>query len=184
MTTSGTRSFDRFRAPWSGLLWSISIFTTVIILGVATAVVSQFPAGGKGAWVLFIVLSSLALLLVSCALFTIRGYRLDESELYVKRLFWETRIPLRSLAKAWASPDAMKGSIRLFGNGGAFSFSGIYRNSRLGRYRVFATDPRRAVVLELGGKSVVVTPGSPQRFLDRLAVLYPDLRIVGSADAR
>lgn len=179
-----TNSVDRFQAPWSGLLWGMSIFTVVVLGGVAAAVVSKVPAVGSGLWAIAGVLAFSTALLVGCALFTIRGFRLDESALYVKRLFWETRIPLRSLANAWASPDAMKGSIRLFGNGGAFSFSGLYRNTRLGRYRVYATAPALSVVLELADKTVVVTPGSPQRFLDRLAALYPEVRIVGPNEAR
>ena len=86
--------------------------------------------------------------LVGCALFTIRGYEVDSTAVYVQRLLWRTQIPLAGLELAWASPEAMAGSIRLFGNGGLFSFSGLFRNRRLRSYRAFATDPALAVVLE------------------------------------
>ncbi len=52
----------------------------------------------------------------------------------------------------------MKGSIRTFGNGGLFCFSGRFRNRKLGSYRAFATDPKLAVVLRFPDKIVVVTP--------------------------
>ncbi|HKI85305.1 MAG TPA: PH domain-containing protein [Thermoanaerobaculia bacterium] len=156
----------------------MSIFTVVVLGGVAVAVALEVPAVGKGAWILPLVVGSSAFVLVACALFTIRGYRLDATAIYVQRLLWETRIPLRGLTTAWASGDAMKGSIRLAGNGGAFSFSGLYRSKRLGRYRAFVTAPALSVVLELADKTVVITPDSPQRFLDRLAALYAEAEIL------
>jgi hypothetical protein len=64
----------------------------------------------------------------------------------------------------------MRGSIRTFGNGGAFSFSGVYYNKRLGSYRAFVTDPRRAVVLRYATRKVVLSPAVPEDFVNDLAV--------------
>ena len=49
------------------------------------------------------------------------------------------------------------------------SVPGFFRNRTLGRYRAYATDPGRAVVLVLGGRTVVVTPGEPRIFLQLVA---------------
>ena len=62
-------------------------------------------------------------------------------------------------------PNAMKGSIRTFGNGGFFSFSGRFRNSQLGSYRAFATDPKRAVVIKTEKRTFVITPQDPDDFI-------------------
>jgi len=59
----------------------------------------------------------------------------------------------------------MRGSIRTFGNGGLFSFTGFYRNRLLGAYRAFVTDPRQAVVLRFPKRNVVVSPGAPEEFV-------------------
>lgn len=59
----------------------------------------------------------------------------------------------------------MRWSVRTFGNGGLFSFSGWYYNTLLGAYRAFVTDPNQTVVLHLGGRSVVVSPAKPEEFV-------------------
>ena len=50
---------------------------------------------------------------------------------------------------------------RLCGIGGLFVFCGLFWSRKLGRYRAYITDPRRAVVLRFGNKVVVVTPDEP-----------------------
>ncbi|VGO17923.1 hypothetical protein PDESU_06525 [Pontiella desulfatans] len=62
----------------------------------------------------------------------------------------------------------MKGSIRLCGNGGLFSFTGLYRNKKLGNYRVFVNDLNRAVVLRFSKRTTVVTPDDPAAFVERV----------------
>ncbi|MGD9599211.1 MAG: PH domain-containing protein [Steroidobacteraceae bacterium] len=62
-------------------------------------------------------------------------------------------------------PGEMRGSVRLFGNGGLFAITGWFWNRRLGRYRAFATDPDRAVLLEFARGKVLVTPHDPQAFI-------------------
>jgi hypothetical protein len=113
--------------------------------------------------------SVLTLLLIGgTALFTIRGYRLEGRQLLVDRLLWSTRVPLDGLDAAEIVPDAMRRSVRLFGNGGLFAFAGWFRNRRLGTYRAFATDPSRSVVLRFPNRRVVVTPDDPQGFAEAL----------------
>ena len=61
----------------------------------------------------------------------------------------------------------------MIGNGGLLSFTGIYYSKALGRYRLFATDFSRSVVLTLPRRVVVVTPASPHAFVAHLRSLYP-----------
>jgi hypothetical protein len=84
---------------------------------------------------------------------TVRGYTVTSDTILVQRLFWTTRLPLAGLQSARFEPEAMRWSIRTFGNGGLFSFTGCFRNKLLGAYRAFVTDPRRAVVLRYSGRS-------------------------------
>ena len=110
-------------------------------------------------------------LVVGCALFTIRSYTLASDVLLIHRLFWRTRLPLVALQSARFEPRAMQWSIRTFGNGGFFSFTGFYRNKLLGAYRAFVTDPRRTVVLRYTGRTVVVSPHAPEDFVRELTPL-------------
>lgn len=104
-------------------------------------------------------------LLTGCALFLIRGYTVEAGGLTIRRLFWTHRVPLEGLQEVRWDPEAMRGSVRLFGNGGVFSFSGLFWNRKLGKYRAFVTDPSRAVVLRLSRRTVVVSPADPEAFI-------------------
>ena len=79
--------------------------------------------------------------------FMVRGYVLTETHIEVRRLGWSTLLPLAGLAAVTGEPEGLRGSLRLFGNGGLFGISGWFCNRRMGRFRAYATDPGRAVLL-------------------------------------
>jgi hypothetical protein len=99
------------------------------------------------------------------------GYRLTEHEIQVRRLGWITTLPLATLRSVEGNADAMQGSLRLFGNGGLFSYTGLFWNRKLRLYRVFATDPARSVVLRYPKRTIVITPHDPQQFIVRARAL-------------
>lgn len=107
------------------------------------------------------------------ALFTIRGYTVTPDAVWVHRLFWKTRLSLTGLQSARFEPDAMSGSIRIFGNGGLFSFSGFFRNKTLGTYRAIVTDPHLTVVLRFSSRTMVVSPSTPEDFVHEIAIARP-----------
>lgn len=49
----------------------------------------------------------------------------------------------------------------------------LFYNRALGRYRLFATDPKRAVVMLLPARTVVVTPEDPDAFIRVVRDLFP-----------
>ncbi len=152
-----------YRAPWSRLLAVSSIVATVVCVGVGFGI--PILAGFSALhWAipLFFALPP------ACALFAVRGYRISETEILVLRPGWVTRLPRAGLASASVEPHAMKSSLRLWGNGGFFSFTGLFWNKRLGRFRAFVTDGRRSVVLRYAGRTVVLSPGEPEEFVREL----------------
>src|SRR4051812_34399711 len=104
-----------YKVPWSISLILVSSFVTVLCVGIAIGMILR----GHGA----VPLIALLPLVMVCggALFTIRGYTVTPDALLVHRLFWTTRLPLAGLQSAQFKPDAMRWSIRTFGNGGLFS---------------------------------------------------------------
>lgn len=172
---------SEFDAPWGTLLRVASIVATLLLAGVALLEAVVLPRDLLGGWPWRAAVALPLAILAGAALFTVRGYVLEGGELRIVRLFWHTRLPLDGLTAAWADPEAMRKSLRLFGNGGLYSLTGLYRNARLGNYRAWATDPKRAVVLELPGRKLVVTPDAPERFLEALRTIRPSLRIGESA---
>jgi hypothetical protein len=102
----------------------------------------------------------------------VRGYSLTENHIEVHRLGWSSVLPLAGLAAVTGEPEGMRGSVRLFGNGGLFGISGWFWNRRIGRFRAYATDPSRMVLLRYrDGRQVAVTPHDVQHFIVRVRTL-------------
>ncbi|WOX06037.1 PH domain-containing protein [Microbulbifer pacificus] len=158
-----------FSAPWSRQLTFITLLTSVILLGISTILWLKAPENPPLMYQLSIWMCPGVLLL--SALFAVRGYRVQGRNLWVLRPGWKTRIVLNGLKSVSFEPDATKGSIRLFGNGGFFAFSGLFRNQKLGRYRAFATDMSHTVVIQLPARTIVVTPDKPEQFQEALSGL-------------
>lgn len=152
-----------FDAPWGkALRWSscaLVAFTVVMFIFYKS---SGTIGLAVGSWVLpFILLGTLP--------FIIRSYAIAGDELLIRRLFWTTRLPLAGLKSAEVEPRVMSNSLRTFGNGGAFSFTGWFWKKPLGHYRAFVTDLNRTVVLRFEKRTVVVSPAEPEEFVRQLA---------------
>ncbi len=150
-----------FGARWSKMLVGVSLVATVLLGGASYFLLTQSrPASLWGS----VAQAGLLAILLGSALFTVRGYRLDGPELFVRRLLWETRLDLAGLRSAEADPDLVRGSLRVFGNGGLYSFSGLFWNRTLGRYRAWVTHHDDIVVLRFDDRVWVVSPAAPLRF--------------------
>lgn len=154
----------RFGAPWSPVLVVVSGLVTVICL--VTPVVASRTSDTAGMWTGCATLA----LMAGCALFTISGYTVTRDTILIHRLLWDTRLPLAGLFSAERAPKAMSRSIRLCGNGGFYSFTGLYWNRTLGVYRAFIMDPSRAVVLRYASRVCVVSPDAPEEFIQELGI--------------
>lgn len=157
-----------FGAPWGRLLRVASSLTVAMLVILTVA----WVAFGPGATALGLFFMSLPVaIVVLAALCTVRGYVLTETAIIVRRMGWQTRLPIADLQSVAGDAEAMRGALRIFGNGGLFSFSGYFWSRRLGRFRALATDPSRAVVLRYPKRTVVLTPGDPQHFIMRARTL-------------
>lgn len=156
------QAMKSYPAPWAK---SLKI-TSALMVGLAVIVPIFLPALLTGPrWQSAMASWLLPLIVAGCFPFQIRGYRITPEAILIRRLGWTTRLSRTGLDSAEVMPDAMKGSIRLCGNGGLFSFTGWFRNGRLGTYRAYVSDPSRAVVLRFGTRAIVVSPGSPEEFV-------------------
>lgn len=165
----------RFSAPWAKVVKLVTVASCAILLFAALGVGRRFPYETAPGWLWFLTSVLPLLLLAGGLLSTVRGFRLESGSLKVERLLWSTRIDLAGLRSARHDPTAMKRSLRLFGNSGMFVIAGLFSNKKLGRYRALATNPANAVVLDLGERKIVVTPGQPEEFVRELQRLRPDL---------
>ena len=148
------------RAPWSRLLVVTSVLATGLCLGAAASLALFVPKPALG-WAAGLLLAIPAI----CALFLVRGYRITPDAILVLRPGWVTRLPRAGLVSAEFLPGAMRCSLRLCGNGGFFSFTGLYWNRELRAHRAFVTDGQRTVVLRYAKRTVVVSPERPEEFV-------------------
>jgi hypothetical protein len=157
---------SNFNAPWGRSLKVMTGLSTFILVGIP--VIGTFTGShGSILWILGMIVMPLSMLFIA-SLFSIQGYVLTSDALLIRRLVWNSRIELNGLLSAEVDADAMSKSIRTFGNGGLFCFAGAFNNNRIGSYRAFATDPKRAVVLRFSDRTVVVTPDQPGDFAMRI----------------
>ena len=157
----------RFSAPWSR---SLRVLTTAAVALLLALVLIGVLVGPRQSWVWRMAMVGLPLvILVGSLLFMVRGYVLTESQIAVQRHAWSTVLPFAGLAAVSGEPQGLQGSLRLFGNGGLFGISGWFWNRRIGRFRAYATDPERAVLLRYrDGRKVLVTPHDVQHFIVRV----------------
>jgi hypothetical protein len=148
----------RYPAPWSLLLVVVSSLVTVLCVSISCVVLFR---AGRLTWAAWLPL----ILLGAAGLFTVRGYTLKDGTLWVHRLLWDTRLPLDGLQTARYEVNAMRSSLRTFGNGGLFSFSGCYWSKSLGSYRAWVTDQKQTVILQFDRRKVVISPESPEEFV-------------------
>jgi hypothetical protein len=161
-----------FGAPWGKPLKVATILTVVLLTGIAITGLLTGPRGGKEGVIWLVAMVVLPLLIWVFALpFAVCGYVLSRGTLLISRFGWYSRIDLKGLKGAEVDPKAMAGSIRTFGNGGLFSFTGLYWSRKLGSYRAYVTDFRFCVILRFNRGVVVVSPDDPEAFVRDLKML-------------
>jgi len=162
-----SRVLAEFSAPWGRSLRVATAAAIAILLTVMLAGAFIAPRHVLAARAAMTLLPPLVLL--GALPFMVRGYTLTETDIEIQRLGWRTVLPLAGLASVVGEPGGLRGSVRLFGNGGLFAMSGWFWNRRIGRFRAYATDPGRAVLLRYrDGRRVVLTPHDVQHFIVRV----------------
>jgi cytochrome bd-type quinol oxidase subunit 1 len=158
-----------FTAPWSKNLRRSSMIAMVVLLIAAIVAFFVVPPDQLIARILLTgVFIAIPLIAVLCM---VRGYVVTESDIHITRTAWTMRLPLKTLKTVEGNAEALQGAIRLVGNYGLFSYTGFYWSKKLGFYRVYATDPDRAVVLRYPNRTIVITPHDPQAFIIRVRTL-------------
>jgi hypothetical protein len=153
-----------YRAPWSRALKVATILAVAVLTLIAASGILTGPRHLAIWWAAMVWLP--IVILASSIACLVRGYTLTEHTLEIRRLGWKTVLPLNGLVKASGDLELLRGSLRVFGNGGLFSITGWFWNRRVGFYRAYATDLSRAVFLKYRDRRpVLVTPHDTHHFL-------------------
>ena len=137
----------------------VTAVTGLLAVGLPLALLLAQPRG-RG---LLVLVASPALLVALVALPLVlspSGYAVGSGDLAVLRRGTRPLLfPLGSLLAA--RPTAMPRSLRVLGSGGMFGWWGRFANRDWGRFKAYATDRRRGVLLEWPGFKLFVSPEDP-----------------------
>lgn len=155
-----------FDAPWGTMLKVISTLATLLLLGIFGWMAFFNHASTAVTKVMYIAIP--LLIMFTSLLFTVRGYTISGNTLRIRRLLWDSDIDISMLSSVDYDPKAMTGSIRTLGNGGLYSFSGKFKSVKLGSFKAYLTDFKNCVIIKIAGKTIVVSPGNPELFVEVL----------------
>ncbi|MCO4294169.1 PH domain-containing protein [Solitalea sp. MAHUQ-68] len=116
--------------------------------------------------------SGLLILFIGLYLYHPTEYLVDDSFLIIKRPIGKLKIERRIFLKVNLVTKAEMGfTIRTFGNGGLFGYTGWFSNSLFGSMRWYATQRKNFVLIETStsGK-IVVTPDEQMDFAKSIAI--------------
>jgi hypothetical protein len=147
-------------APWPALLKVMTAAGTVVLLalmlGLSNHESTRLMAGlPLAVWGL-------------CAWYMVRGFRIDGDTLVIQRLSTETRIPLHQPLRVENRPPPCWMPAAPLATAESLPSPGLTAIAGLGPFRLYATDPLKAVILHLPDQVVVVTPADPQAFMAAL----------------
>lgn len=163
----------------------MTIFACVVLAGVCIALsVPMWGLKGQSGlgwqvatWINAPIIAAVVVFLVWMATMTIRGYSLsdDGRGLCIHQWLGVRTVPLpgtRESREVMVDPVALKGALRLWGNGGLFRFSGLHRNGKYGNMDLFVTSPAHCVVITGGEGSrqrpLILSPKNPETFAEML----------------
>jgi hypothetical protein len=160
--------YQKFSVRWGNTLKMVTIFVLAICVGIPVTGFNRLVTEGADTWSV-IVLFIPILAALGSMFFAIRGYVITDSQIIINHIGWKRTFEIAKLTQATFEPQVTAGSIRVWGNGGLFSFSGYFRNSVLGSYRAYMTNAADAVVLRFGEDTVVISPADPVGFVEALS---------------
>ncbi len=157
-----------YQAPWGKPLKIVSAL--LVVLAIASLAGASFLPASISGFTLQLTRWLVPVIVVGCLPFMVLGYEITGDAVLVRRPLWKTRLDRADLQSAEVVPGAMDKCLRTCGNGGGFSFTGWYWSKSLGSFTAYATDLKKTVVLRFGTKTVVVSPGNPQEFVNDLSI--------------
>ena len=125
---------------WSTAILATTVVTVLVIAGSGLYLWTlDWPQ--MMVWLKYLLTVVFVLTIVICAGYTPVRLKANSEKITVTRLFKPIEIPICGIKemKRIGKSD-ISDSIRTFGSGGLFGYIGRFKNSRLGHYRMYATE--------------------------------------------
>jgi hypothetical protein len=169
---------ERFQAPWDAALKVSTGFFLLLMIGVAGGLVAfdvrLDPDPHAIRWALLVGPLLLAGVIPIAWALAPRGFTIEGGELTVNRALFPVRIPLAAIRGARLVGREQAGAlVKVAGSGGLFGHYGRYYSRGLGAFRLYATRRDRLVVVDTEAGRFVLTPATPERFVEALRRAAP-----------
>ena len=145
---------------------TVKIVTAVTVLLLVYFVAAAFLGDSK----LTLIPAAILLFVIGLSYyFSITKYEVDRNQLIIRRPFDSVSISLENLqsVERIAKKD-LRWTVRTFGIGGLFSYTGEFWNKKLGSMSWYVTRMDKAVMIVHGNRKIVISPDDPEKFLEAL----------------
>lgn len=153
---------------WSPHVIIISTITLLMISGgIVYILLAKLPPWGwllKAAIILPIIFA-----VVYCIYLTPLKLILDDSHITIKKVIGCDTINTEEIVSVEEMPASLvKNSIRVVGSGGLFGYLGMFKNSIIGKYRMYATEIDNLVMIRTAKDIIVVSCRSREEFISEV----------------
>ncbi|SRR6266545_4729843 len=159
----------RFGAPWDRPLLLSTVALLAVILFAAIGGTSAALRADLRGIALAVALFAAGLAIGAWALAP-SEFEIGAGRLRILRNGWRPHVVLLADIRAVSpvEPNALRGSIRIFGTGGLFGYYGLFRSPSFGSYRLYATRGTGLVLVRTERRLYVLTPDAPRAFAGAL----------------
>lgn len=157
---------------WSGSVRAITMVTLIVLIGTGFYLEAKIWPEGM-LWLKYLLITVISgTILIGLGYMPIR-LKADNEKITVSRLFGSLKIPVDRIIETRILQESdISDSIRLFGSGGLFGFLGLFKNTNLGKYTMYATDLNHLLFIRTRNKKYVFSCSRSKELLE-----YIDLRL-------
>jgi|GEM_PF-983517 hypothetical protein len=146
-----------------------NIITISILIIIFAVNVSVYVAISRNisSLVAYLIIFATTLPILGVLFYVPLKYTLTTETLIINRLGPDKIVALNEIINVSSlDNDMIRGSLKLFANGGLGGYVGLYSNKKLGKYKAHLTRRNNLVLIELENEKYVISPDEPERFVD------------------
>lgn len=137
---------------WEPTVIFITTFVSIILLGTIIAI--AYPLWNIRVIILSaIIFIPLIITLLYCPLYL----KINNGTLIIRQIKGEMKIPITEIKSVTPiNKTSITSSIRVFGSGGLFGYLGIFKNNRIGKFHMYATELTNLYTIQTSTKTYVI----------------------------
>lgn len=155
-----------FRCSWSiGVIIITAITVILLIVSLYIFYEKDFPFSML--WLKYMLIIILAVTIIGGLCYMPIRLTIKEDTVTLHKLSGSINVPIKDIIELKTIPGSeIRSSIRIFGSGGMFGFLGKFRNPRLGRYTMYATNLNELILIRTSSKKYIFSCSHHKEFVE------------------